>query len=126
MRKWIESERAQDREGLKEERDCLVAERELKNLELEAKIEESKAAAAASAANAGLSVPPVANVINPPKMPTFDETRDDIDVYISRFERVAEAVGWSRTVWPTTLALLLTGRALEMHHQLADDVVKNF
>ncbi|KAK4317640.1 hypothetical protein Pmani_011295 [Petrolisthes manimaculis] len=130
LRKWIDRERTLERElereRDKEERDKRVAERELKRLELEARIEASKAAAAASAATVGQAGQPVSNVVSPPKLPPFDETRDDIDTYISRFERVAEAAGWSRTVWPTALASLLAGRALELNHQLTDDVVRNF
>ncbi|KAK4315057.1 hypothetical protein Pmani_013698 [Petrolisthes manimaculis] len=130
LRKWIDRERTLERElereRDKEERDKRVAERELKRLELEARIEASKAAAAASAATVGQAGQPVSNVVSPPKLPPFDETRDDIDTYISRFERVAEAAGWSRTVWPTALASLLAGRALELYHQLTDDVVRNF
>ena len=51
-------------------------------------------------------------VYNSPQLPKFDQTTDDIDSYIRRFERFAEASNWDRTDWATCLNALLTGKAL--------------
>ncbi|KAK4316371.1 hypothetical protein Pmani_012500 [Petrolisthes manimaculis] len=123
LQKWVREEW----QGIQAaERESRAAERELSKLKLEAEIEASKAAAAASAAAAGTTVQSVTSVVNPPKIPAFDESKDEIDTYISRFERVAEGAGWSRAIWPTALASFLTGRALEMYHMFTDDVVLDF
>ena len=59
-----------------------------------------------------------------PKLPPFDE-KGDIDVYLTRFERVAQSNGWDREDWAVSLSALLTGKALEVYHRLnteeADD-----
>ena len=50
--------------------------------------------------------------VKPPQIPKFDERVDDLDSYITRFERHAVTVGWSQNDWATYLLSLLTGRAL--------------
>ena len=49
--------------------------------------------------------------VKPPQIPKFDERVDDLDSYITRFERHAVTVGWSQNDWATYLLSLLTGRA---------------
>ena len=134
---WVRKERAEDKAREQRAQDLArkdqdlarkerAEEREVKKLELEAQIEASKAAAAASAAATGTVVHPAPKVVNPPKIPPFDESSDEIDTYIARFERVAKGADWKTTVWPTALASLLTGRAIEIYHQLTDDIASNF
>lgn len=47
-----------------------------------------------------------------PKVPKFTE-KDDIDVYLCSFERLATVHGWERSTWATRLAANLSGKALE-------------
>jgi hypothetical protein len=39
--------------------------------------------------------------INGPKLPPFEERSDDIDSYLKRFKRHAEAHYWHKTIWAT-------------------------
>ena len=50
-----------------------------------------------------------------PKMPPFEESKDDIDSYLRRFERYAHAQGWKIETWATSLSALLKGRALDVY-----------
>ncbi|XP_033114262.1 uncharacterized protein LOC117114683 [Anneissia japonica] len=54
-----------------------------------------------------------------PKLPIFNEERDEIDCYINRFERYAKVQKWSQCDWATNLSALLTGGALEVYSRLA-------
>ncbi|XP_077541014.1 uncharacterized protein LOC144153239 [Haemaphysalis longicornis] len=47
-------------------------------------------------------------------MAAFNEKGDDLDAYLTRFERVAEAQKWPRSQWATTLSTCLTGEALSV------------
>ena len=44
------------------------------------------------------------------KVPKFTE-KDDIDVYLRPFERLATVHGWDRSIWVTRLAASLSGKA---------------
>ena len=61
-----------------------------------------------------------------PKMPVFSEERDDMDAYLSRFERSAEARGWARDDWAVALSSLLTGKALEVYYRMPADEVDDY
>ena len=49
-----------------------------------------------------------------PKLPSFDDTNDDMDSYLRRFERYAEVMKWKKDMWATNLSALLKGRALDV------------
>lgn len=50
---------------------------------------------------------------SPHKMiPPYNESRDELDAYIQRFERVAMSQGWPTDKWALSLSLCLTGEAL--------------
>ena len=53
-----------------------------------------------------------------PKLPAFDETKDNIDAYIQRFERYATAQQWNTRNWGSHLSALLTGKALDVFARL--------
>ena len=53
--------------------------------------------------------------IKGPKLPPFEEKSDDIDSYLNRFKRHAEAHNWHKTIWATHLSALLKGHALDVH-----------
>jgi uncharacterized membrane protein YqiK len=53
-----------------------------------------------------------------PKMPYFDELKDDIDSYLRRFENYATAQKWTAGTWAVNLSALLRGRALDVYSLL--------
>ena len=72
-----------------------------------------------------------------PKLPYFEETKDKMDSYLSRFEKYAVANKWNRSIWAAYLSALLKGRALEVYDRLSvadandyeklkDALLKNF
>ena len=50
-----------------------------------------------------------------PKIPAFDESRDEMDSYLRRFERYAIAQKWPSDNWATNLSALLKGKALDVY-----------
>ena len=72
-----------------------------------------------------------------PKLPYFEESKDKMDSYLSRFEKYAVANNWDRSIWAAYLSALLKGRALEVYDRLSvadandyeklkDALLKNF
>ena len=53
-----------------------------------------------------------------PKLPRFDENKDEIDVFIERFESFAEIEEWPQEDWSVNLSALLTGKALTIQSSL--------
>ena len=53
-----------------------------------------------------------------PKMPPFEEGKDNMDSYLQRFERYAEVQKWERKEWAIFLSALLKGRALDVYSRL--------
>jgi len=53
-----------------------------------------------------------------PKLPSFDEDKDEIDAYLLRFERYANQMGWPRESWSLYLSALLKGKALAVYSRL--------
>ena len=50
-----------------------------------------------------------------PKIPPFDDGKDDMDSYLRRFERYAHTQKWGIDSWATNLSALLKGRALDVY-----------
>ena len=53
-----------------------------------------------------------------PKLPYFEESKDKMDSYLSRFEKYATANKWDKNVWAAYLSALLKGRALDVYDRL--------
>ena len=49
-----------------------------------------------------------------PKLPYFDDSKDKMDSFLSRFEKYATANKWDPTLWAAYLRALLKGRALDV------------
>ena len=143
----------------KRERDERAAEREIEKAKIAseeakiaqqreielAKVETEKAKVAAEEAKLAqqgqlelvkLGVEKAAHTRNP-KLPYFEETKDKMDSYLSRFEKYAVANKWDRRIWAAYLSALLKGRALEVYDRLSvadsndyeklkDALLKNF
>jgi hypothetical protein len=56
-----------------------------------------------------------------PKMPAFEEEKDDLDSYLFRFERYALTQHWEKKDWAVCLSTLLKGKALEVYGRLPGD-----
>ncbi|GFO43375.1 Gag-Pol polyprotein [Plakobranchus ocellatus] len=61
-----------------------------------------------------------------PKLPNFQDGRDDLDIWLTRFERFAESNAWSREKWSSSLCALLTGRALDCYGRLSAEQAKDY
>ena len=55
-----------------------------------------------------------------PKLPKFDEDKDDMDLYLARFERFARTLKWKRDEWAMCLSTLLTGKGLQVYASMPD------
>lgn len=107
-----------DREERQKEREH---DREMKECEL-------KLAEQSSAANSTMntSVKPSINSLKKPRLPVFQDRKDDLDAYIKRFERFATTAGWPEDEWATTLSTLLSGRALELYSRLPSEKADDY
>ena len=56
-----------------------------------------------------------------PKLPYFEESKDKMDSYLSRFEKYATANKWDKNVWTAYLSALLKGRALNVYDRLSTE-----
>ncbi len=61
-----------------------------------------------------------------PKLPPFNDGKDDLDAYLNRFERYAAAQKWDSSEWATYLSALLTGKALETYFRMADEDINSY
>ncbi|XP_078600405.1 uncharacterized protein LOC144875346 [Branchiostoma floridae x Branchiostoma japonicum] len=61
-----------------------------------------------------------------PKLPAFEDGKDDLDAFLQRFERFATSNGWKETTWASTLSALLNGTALKVYSRLSDDDARDY
>ena len=61
-----------------------------------------------------------------PKIPAFEEGKDEMDSYLHRFKRYATAQGWEQELWATHLSALLKGRALDVYALLPSEKSCNY
>ena len=61
-----------------------------------------------------------------PKLPPFDESSDNMDAYLQRFEVYATAQKWDKGSWGTNLSALLKGRALDVFSRLPVATALNY
>ena len=82
---------------------------------------------AESVANTSLSSRPTSRYrAKAPKLPPFDELRDDLDAYIQRFERYALTQELDHEEWAISLSALLKGKALDVYSRLAVDQANDY
>ena len=104
------AERKHEQERREYEKQRLLEEAEMKKMEHIQKLELLQAEAKVKSNDTSSKVAAKA-----PKMPPFEESKDDIDSYLRRFERYAHAQGWKIETWATSLSALLKGRALDVY-----------
>ena len=61
-----------------------------------------------------------------PKLPSFNEGKDNVDVYLLRFERYAGQQKWPKSEWAVYLSALLTGKGLEVYYSLANEQANDY
>jgi len=60
------------------------------------------------------------------KLPPFNEDKDDLDAYLTRFERACTAFDVEPEYWSTQLARLLQGKSLDVYQRLTDAEVGDY
>ncbi|XP_065925778.1 uncharacterized protein [Magallana gigas] len=65
-------------------------------------------------------------VIKGPKLPPFEDSKDNIDAYIQRFEIYATMQKWNKDTWGTHLSALLKGKALDVFARLSPETALDF
>ena len=61
-----------------------------------------------------------------PKLPKFDENKDDMDAFLERFERFAISRSWSENQWAVSLSPLLTGKSLQVYSSMPASEANDF
>lgn len=61
-----------------------------------------------------------------PKLPSFEDGKDNFDAHLQRFERFAFTAKWEKTGWATKLSALLSGRALEVYSRLSEEAASKY
>ena len=61
-----------------------------------------------------------------PKLPKFEEQKDDMDAYMERFERFATTQGWKEDTWAVSLSSLLTGKGLEVYTSMPPEETNDY
>ncbi|GFS01617.1 hypothetical protein ElyMa_006426900, partial [Elysia marginata] len=132
LRKWADKQLEDERIAKREEREAQREEREArreeikeqaalaeKQIELERLRSANGVQAASPAVSEGSQYVRTA-VVKSPRLPCFEDTKDQIDSYLLRFERYANVNGWSRSDWAIHLSALLKGKALDVYTRLSE------
>ena len=61
-----------------------------------------------------------------PKLPKFDENKDDMDAFLEHFERFAEIQLWPEAQWAVSVSPLLTGKGLHVYSSVPSTEASNF
>ena len=61
-----------------------------------------------------------------PKLPSFNEGRDNMDSYLKRYERFATNAKWPKEEWATNLSSLLQGKALDVYSRLSSEEATDY
>ena len=117
LKEFVKEEQENARAARAEERERLKEEKELAEIKLS--IEKAKSENGNRNQSTG-------NNVRAPKLPVFQCGKDNLDVYLNRFERYANAQQWSKDVWAVHLSALLTGKALDTYSRLDDDDARDY
>jgi hypothetical protein len=117
QREKEEREQERQREKEREEREAKIKEKEieLKEKEIRAQIELARIQQGQANPDREQQVPKCL------KIPSFVESKDQIDTYLARFKWFAKSMKWREEDWAIRLSALLTGDALEAYTRLSDD-----
>ncbi|XP_060062936.1 uncharacterized protein LOC132543450 [Ylistrum balloti] len=125
LQEFIREEQAKEREEREQERQDRQARREAEEARAEERARreherkmELFQAGMGTLEESSFSTPRDLPVHRGPKLPAFDESKDNMDAYIQRFERYASAQQWKREDWGANLSALLKGKALDVFSRL--------
>jgi hypothetical protein len=59
-------------------------------------------------------------------MPKFDDSHDNLDSYIRRFETIAKTANVPEDAWGTYLLTLIGGKGLDACQSLTDEEMKTY
>ena len=111
-------ERMKDEEYKENERQALIKiELAQKQIELAKINADSKTVLAAKSPDVKAKIP---------KLPSFNEERDNMDSYLKRFERFATNAKWPKGEWATNLSSLLQGKALDVYSRLSSEEATDY
>ncbi|KAJ8026430.1 hypothetical protein HOLleu_31244 [Holothuria leucospilota] len=102
-------ERAKSEKEAREDRER-VRKHVMEMKELELRLREAQVARGTQEPEISLS-----RRVKLPQLSPFQDGRDEIDDYLSRFQTFATAAGWPESQWASLLSTLLTGRALAVY-----------
>ena len=117
-REQAEREREVAREQAK--REVAREQARLQELELQVRIEEARRGT--NGGGQGIVHPTVQTTARAPvpKLPKFEEGKDEMDAFLERFERFATSQDWPREGWAINVSSLLTGTALQVYASLSE------
>lgn len=59
-------------------------------------------------------------------LPHFDDSREEVSLWLKKFERVAEFSKWKRETWAVRASVCLSGKAAECYNALSDTDAKDY
>ena len=137
LRNWADKKLEDERQAKKEEREALTCriKEEREKIQEQAALAREQATLAEKqlelerlrSSNGGSpgSLPSISEVqpnrnagVKSPRLPCYEESRDQIDSYLLRFEKYATVNNWSRSDWAIHLSALLRGKALDVYSRL--------
>ncbi|KAJ8049235.1 hypothetical protein HOLleu_01889 [Holothuria leucospilota] len=125
LRQFIDDERARLKAERDEERRLRREERE-RTAEADKELLEMKLQIAQATGTHSDDTKRIKTVPTP-KLPPFDEEKDDMDAYINRFERYATVQGWNKeSEWAIGLGALLKGKALVEYSRLTPEEAADY
>ncbi len=126
----VKIEEADNLARIKDEEHSRLLEREEKLVAQQLELEMQKAANAEMMRKSGGSLFGTSKTSSDgawgPKFPQFDESKDNIDAYLTRYERYAQQQGWDGSKWAVYLGTLLSGKAEDVYHRLDDESASNY
>ena len=131
LKQFVDDERAREKAEQDNERDQRAVERDnLKEeqalLKLKIELEELRSSNLAGVGNVGQSDDAAAAAGRAPKLPVFQDGKDQMDAYLNRFERYAKAQQWPVKYWAANLSALLSGKALETYARIDEDDSRDY
>ena len=114
-------EEEREKQIREEEREKRIREEEREKREHE--LEMARVTASASSVSVTSHVQPSSRL---PEIPCFVDGKDDLDIWLLRFERFAEFNGWPKERWTTYLSALISGRALESYSRLPIEKARDY
>jgi hypothetical protein len=116
-------EERREKEGIEKEKERAF---EMDKLEKEREFERFRLENYPQGGNVGQGGTQPNHTIKGPKLPHFEEGKDDMDAYLQRFERYATAQKWHHDHWASNLSALLKGKALEVYSRLTPDLALDY